>query len=215
MNPLAINPPIMTSGTINQTVSANAGVAATKPCPYCAEQILVDAKKCRFCNEWLSSSTNPAPMGITQTYAPQKTQKFLAMELSTRVMMITGFILFFLFFSPFVSCGPIEMSAGTVAFASVADVADNRNNNDEGSIIWLSLILVPITAATLFVTGMSMAQELAANITHPQKPERTQILVIITSFIVAGLGILITFHPIIELLWGYYAIMGCLATAFW
>ncbi|MBI3724808.1 zinc ribbon domain-containing protein [bacterium] len=33
----------------------------TKPCPFCAEQIAVSAKKCRFCNEWLDKSAAPAP----------------------------------------------------------------------------------------------------------------------------------------------------------
>ncbi len=27
-----------------------------KPCPYCAEEIVATAKKCRFCNEWLDKS---------------------------------------------------------------------------------------------------------------------------------------------------------------
>lgn len=27
--------------------------SATKPCPFCAEKIAVEAKKCRHCNEWL------------------------------------------------------------------------------------------------------------------------------------------------------------------
>ncbi|ABX06416.1 MAG TPA: hypothetical protein DEF47_08085 [Herpetosiphon sp.] len=199
-----------------QFVSAS----ATRPCPYCAEHILADAKKCRFCNEWLSGS-KPASSSTSQS----KTQRFLEVELSSRALMIIGFILFFLFFSPFVACGPIDMSASEITAASVAETANNRsqtysyysssrNDDDEGSIMWLSLLLIPVTAATLFITGMSMANQLATTGVYPEKPERTQVLVIITVFVLVGLGLLIMFHPILELLWGYYAVMTCLATAF-
>ncbi|WP_124033491.1 hypothetical protein [Herpetosiphon llansteffanensis] len=221
---LSVSPtPIMTSAPINQAAAVSISTSATKSCPYCAEQILADAKKCRFCNEWLSGSPPAASIGTTPNYGYQLIQSLSTIEVSTRAMMITGFLLFFLFFSPFVACGSIEMSAGTVTLSSFEGIADNRSqsaysnrqNNTDGAIMWLSLLFVPITGATLFFTGMSMSQDVAANITRPQKPIRTQVLVIITVFVLLGLGLLIAVHPILELLWGYYAIMTCLATAFW
>lgn len=31
-----------------------------KKCPFCAEEILVDARKCRYCNEWLTDDNHPS-----------------------------------------------------------------------------------------------------------------------------------------------------------
>lgn len=45
-------------------------------CPYCSEQILADAKKCRFCREWFTEENKPAVnSGLTTTQAPEDTQE--------------------------------------------------------------------------------------------------------------------------------------------
>ena len=36
----------------------------TKKCPYCSEEILVDAKKCKHCGEYLTNDVKPAPQKV-------------------------------------------------------------------------------------------------------------------------------------------------------
>jgi hypothetical protein len=41
---------------------------SVKKCPFCSEEVLDDAVKCRFCGEWFSSSNNPKIYGVYDTY---------------------------------------------------------------------------------------------------------------------------------------------------
>lgn len=43
-----------------EQISPVSGGDDLKTCPYCAEPIRVDARKCRYCGEWLTEDTPPA-----------------------------------------------------------------------------------------------------------------------------------------------------------
>lgn len=51
------------------TVTAPA-TPATKPCPFCGEQIMQAAVRCRFCNSNLTGSLSPAPAGGVVVQGP-------------------------------------------------------------------------------------------------------------------------------------------------
>lgn len=55
----------------------------TKKCPYCAEQILSDAVKCRFCGEFLVDSLRPSQSSAPeskQNVAPEPKQTVIVKE---------------------------------------------------------------------------------------------------------------------------------------
>lgn len=40
---------------------------STAPCPFCAEQILPTAKKCKHCGEWLDTRARPQGSGVGES----------------------------------------------------------------------------------------------------------------------------------------------------
>ena len=46
---------------------------ATKNCPYCGEEILAGAKKCKHCGEWLEEEIKPVQTPVAPPPAPQVT----------------------------------------------------------------------------------------------------------------------------------------------
>lgn len=48
--------------------------AETKQCPFCAEQILVQAKKCKHCGEFLDKATDQQGVSVPNSSHPEKTE---------------------------------------------------------------------------------------------------------------------------------------------
>jgi hypothetical protein len=53
------------------------------PCPYCGEQILAEAKKCRFCGEWLSDDAPRVSPASTAIVAVEEFSDYKGPGLST------------------------------------------------------------------------------------------------------------------------------------
>ena len=79
--------------------SASAQKPQTKPCPYCGEQIVATAKKCRFCGELLDTKERAARERASR---PQPVNQTVKVETGcAKVLMVIVIIIVFLFFSIF------------------------------------------------------------------------------------------------------------------
>lgn len=77
--------------------SASAQKPQTKPCPYCGEQIVATAKKCRFCGELLDTKERAARERASHPQPMNQTVKVETGCAKLVTVIITIIILFFLF----------------------------------------------------------------------------------------------------------------------
>jgi hypothetical protein len=76
----AIAPEIIQRQTVHSSSPTDFNTTATKACPMCGEEILIAAKKCKHCGEFLDASLRATPSALTPTtVAVKKTPVILMM----------------------------------------------------------------------------------------------------------------------------------------
>ena len=118
----------------------------TKICPYCGEEILATAKKCKHCGEWLDKSAMPS--GVTSAARPQtssdtasseqvkpKKQEFSNSEIATgcavgggMVVLYWGIIIGVILFVLHITVPSRERMINCVLEDAVAEMQDQADN---------------------------------------------------------------------------------------
>ena len=157
-------------------------------CPHCNHSVDPSAKFCLACGKPIGNqvttpqltSPNPPPAPVQSYYPPSSrltaplVSPFDAavnsLRNASRGIRIVGGLLFFLFFSPFVSCTNVglfqssrsEYTAAELVTGTIGSTIENRNQrqNDGGAFLLLSLIMQPIAGIALFVIGEKWAKRL-------------------------------------------------------
>ena len=75
----------------------------TKQCPYCSEDILVTAVKCKHCGEWLNVNTP-----LAKKKKPQNMKVVKAVKTMSIIGLVGYFILFLYFLSGYISPPPSD-----------------------------------------------------------------------------------------------------------
>ena len=109
-------------------------IADTKPCPMCGEQILVVAKKCKHCGEYLDESLKPRPPEVPSTLT--------ALELQSQMKSV-GVAVVLALFLPFIGAAyaslGITFSCAVLGIASGVALAVGLGQN--GGMEWTSVYL--------------------------------------------------------------------------
>src|ERR1019366_8789750 len=97
---------------------------ATKVCPYCSEEILVDAKKCKHCGEFLDDSLRKARLALP-----------LKHDHSFRAEIIPSLFLLLSFFLPWVTLFSFQVSGYEIPNA-IQRLSFLNAKSDDDSQLW-------------------------------------------------------------------------------
>lgn len=235
-------------GQNQQSVSAQSQVQANaaailhaqRTCPRCLRLIAASSKFCNICG---FSVVNPQPSYAHQSIAyynpnqpagaqrsynpPSIAQQTPLSRLTGRMMNISigmrviGAMIFLLFFSPFVSCGRTELSGAQISTSVLAESSQGRG--DEESVLWVSLLLVPLAGLLLCRAGFRVGKEIPANPATVSIVYGTQFLLVVSFFLLFVTFINVKFGraaAFLELEWGYkmsvvMLINGIIVTRMW
>jgi curved DNA-binding protein CbpA len=70
----AHSPGFPMSAGANRPDTSSSANAKRRPCPVCGEEIALEAKKCRFCNEWLDDAAATSPAGTRSRFGSASTE---------------------------------------------------------------------------------------------------------------------------------------------